>query len=258
MKFTLITATFNSQENIRRCLDSISCQQDVDLEHLIVDGGSSDKTLDICSEFQYRRHTKIICSEADQGIYDAWNKALPHITGDWVLFIGSDDWLSSKHSLKNSEEEINELLKNSLASLGFISAACIRPNGSRIGLTPESGVTKYPDFFWYRWKGCLPLPPHPSLLHNAEIFRNGSIFENDYVICGDQKFLWINNCPGKLGWISSVITVHSKGGISESSSYALIHFRERVRMLMEIKRSQPLVFKLMYWIRAQIKYNLLT
>ena len=51
MKFTLITATLNSEKNIRHCLDSISCQKDVDFEHLIVDGGSSDKTLDICYEF---------------------------------------------------------------------------------------------------------------------------------------------------------------------------------------------------------------
>ncbi|HCL7215454.1 TPA: glycosyltransferase, partial [Escherichia coli] len=86
---SIIIATFNSELDIANCLQSVINQSYKYIEIIIMDGGSSDKTLDIAKSFKDERI--IIVSENDRGIYDAWNKAVDLSNGDWITFIGSDD-----------------------------------------------------------------------------------------------------------------------------------------------------------------------
>lgn len=86
---SIIIATYNSELDIAKCLQSVTNQSYKNIEIIIMDGGSSDKTLDIAKSFKDDR-IKIV-SEKDRGIYDARNKAVDLSIGDWVAFIGSDD-----------------------------------------------------------------------------------------------------------------------------------------------------------------------
>lgn len=90
-KVSVIIVTFNAAEFLQKCLDSIYKQSYPNIEIVIMDGGSTDGTLDIIKANQHK--ITLWRSEKDNGIYDAMNKALTYITGQWVYFIGADDEL---------------------------------------------------------------------------------------------------------------------------------------------------------------------
>ena len=81
MKISIITATFNSAATVTDTLSCISGQDHPDIEHIIVDGGSGDKTLEIVSKFP---HVSRVVTGKDKGIYDAMNKGLAAATGDYL------------------------------------------------------------------------------------------------------------------------------------------------------------------------------
>ena len=103
MRISIITVTFNSEKTVRTTLQSVASQTWHDVEHIIVDGASSDSTLSIFDDFN---HISMIVSETDKGIYDAMNKGIKKATGDIIGFLNSDDWFDNKNILK----EVNNLL----------------------------------------------------------------------------------------------------------------------------------------------------
>src|SRR5882762_4147398 len=88
MKISIITATYNSAATVKDTLNCIRGQEHADIEHIIVDGRSTDKTLEIVSGFP---HVAKILSEKDNGIYDAMNKGIGLATGDVIGILNSDD-----------------------------------------------------------------------------------------------------------------------------------------------------------------------
>lgn len=94
MKISVITATYNSGKTLEQAMSSVVLQSYGDIEYIIVDGGSTDNTLDIIKKYQnlYPNVIRYI-SEPDKGIYDAFNKGIKMATGDYVYFLGSDDSL---------------------------------------------------------------------------------------------------------------------------------------------------------------------
>lgn len=90
-KVSIVTATYNSSSVIRKCLASVASQTSIDLiEHIIIDGGSTDNTLDVISEFP---HVRVVVSESDRGIYHAFNKGLDIASGELIYYLGSDDYI---------------------------------------------------------------------------------------------------------------------------------------------------------------------
>ncbi len=106
-KFSIIIPTFNSGSTLRASLDSIVLQSYKDLEVYVQDGLSNDDTLEIAASYQEKLPQLVIISEKDSGIYDAMNKALKQVSGDWILFLGSDDTLFNKEVLQDVSEKIN-------------------------------------------------------------------------------------------------------------------------------------------------------
>jgi glycosyltransferase involved in cell wall biosynthesis len=98
-KISIIIPTFNSENTVSCCLDSIHSQEFTDYEVLIIDGGSCDKTLSIVQNYKNIRFK--IHSEPDKGIYDAMNKGIKLAIGDWIYFLGSDDYLVDSKVLKS-------------------------------------------------------------------------------------------------------------------------------------------------------------
>ena len=90
-RLSIIIPTFNSAKTLSRCLDSVISQSFTDWEVLMMDGVSNDDTIKIASSYQDARIR--ICSEPDKGIYDAMNKGIDKAQGEWLYFLGSDDWL---------------------------------------------------------------------------------------------------------------------------------------------------------------------
>ena len=88
---SIIIATYNAEKVLKRCLDSIVAQKTNDIEILIVDGDSTDSTMEIVQS--YGSDIDYSLSEKDNGIYDAWNKALKVARGEWIMFLGADDYV---------------------------------------------------------------------------------------------------------------------------------------------------------------------
>jgi glycosyltransferase involved in cell wall biosynthesis len=90
MRFTIITPCLNREKFIAEAIESVLAQRYHDIEHWIIDGGSTDKTLEIVGGYPHLR----VLSEPDRGVYDAFNKGLDRATGDAVIFLNSDDLLT--------------------------------------------------------------------------------------------------------------------------------------------------------------------
>ena len=90
MKISVITVCFNSEKTIARTIESVINQHYSDLEYIIIDGGSKDKTVEIINK--YRNELSYFISEPDQGISDAFNKGIRVASGDIIGIINSDDW----------------------------------------------------------------------------------------------------------------------------------------------------------------------
>ena len=105
IKFTIITCTYQAEKELERTLRSVLKQTYKDIEHLIVDGASTDATLQLAqiysteSQAQSGGHQVMVTSESDKGLYDAMNKGLRHATGDYVLFLNAGDTFPSESTL---------------------------------------------------------------------------------------------------------------------------------------------------------------
>ena len=105
IKFTIITCTYQAEKELERTLRSVLKQTYKDIEHLIVDGASTDATLQLAqayvteSQAQNNGHQVMVTSGPDKGLYDAMNKGLRHATGDYVLFLNAGDTFPSESTL---------------------------------------------------------------------------------------------------------------------------------------------------------------
>ncbi|WPU91640.1 glycosyltransferase family 2 protein [Mucilaginibacter sabulilitoris] len=103
---SIIIPTYNAAHTLERCLSSIVNQTFSDMEVWLIDGISTDHTLDIVKRFQSRYAGIHLISEQDKGIYDAMNKGIAYCKGDWLYFLGADDELYGSDVL----EEVNRIM----------------------------------------------------------------------------------------------------------------------------------------------------
>ena len=101
MKVSIVTITYNAARTLQRTLDSVACQTYADIEHLIIDGASKDDTVAIAERYKAAsRHTVVIQSEPDKGLYDAMNKGLQKATGDYLVFLNAGDTLYAPDTIE--------------------------------------------------------------------------------------------------------------------------------------------------------------
>lgn len=104
MKISIITVTYNAEATLERTLQSVAQQTHPDVEHLIIDGASTDRTLEIARQYPHA----IVFSEPDKGLYDAMNKGLQRATGDYLCFLNAGDKLHSKETLAHIVASISD------------------------------------------------------------------------------------------------------------------------------------------------------
>ena len=97
-RISLIPVTYNASDYLRDCLDSVR-EQDIDVEHILIDGASTDGTLNIIDAYQ--DHLTHVISEKDEGMYDALNKGIGLATGDVIGILNADDFYFSKDTLSS-------------------------------------------------------------------------------------------------------------------------------------------------------------
>jgi glycosyltransferase involved in cell wall biosynthesis len=110
MRFSIIVPTRNSEKDINRCLNSLLIQNFKDFEVIIIDGLSADNTINFCRCYEGKFKKYTLLSGKDNGIYDAMNKGILNASGEFLYFIGSDDFLSHDNVLLNVSKHLHDHL----------------------------------------------------------------------------------------------------------------------------------------------------
>ena len=114
IKFTVVTCTYNAEKELQRTLDSVQRQTYCNIEHIIMDGGSRDRTLQLVKAYQHRNavgessHEIVVVSEPDKGLYDAMNKSIDRATGDYLVFMNAGDTFPTDDTLEYVEGCVGE------------------------------------------------------------------------------------------------------------------------------------------------------
>ncbi|WP_336803717.1 glycosyltransferase family 2 protein [Erwinia aphidicola] len=223
MKVSIITATYNSEKTIKDTILSLESQSYDNIEHIIIDGGSRDKTLDIIKK--YSTKVSLIVSEPDKGIYDALNKGILKSSGDVVGFLHSDDLLAYPEAISDLVETFNNNECDAVyADLEYVSQDDIT-KVIRKWKSGEYTIGKVK----YGW-----MPPHPTYFMKRDRYRDWSVFNLDYKISADYdsllRYLWCNKA--KLAYLPKTITKMRVGGASNRSlKNIILKSREDVKII---------------------------
>ena len=178
---SIITATFNSAKTLKDTIQSVLRQTNKDFEYLIIDGGSTDETIDIVKSYESEFSGRLKwVSEKDQGIYDAMNKGIKMASGDVVGILNSDDYFTSDDILQTVDNAFKSHEIDAIyGDIHFIRDGnpqkCIRYYSSRM-FRP----------FWLRF-GFMPA--HPSFYCKREVFEKAGLYSLDYKIGADYEMM---------------------------------------------------------------------
>lgn len=172
--FSIIVPTFNSAATLGACIDSIICQTYKDYELVLVDGGSTDETLDIARSFEASLGGRLVVySGPDQGPYDAMNRGVDMASGTWVLFLGSDDTLYEADTLAQVAAFISDHEPSDLVYGDVV----MRSTGAR-----HAGAFDL-DRLLFETNLC-----HQSVLYRRKLFEGIGPYNLRYPVWADWDF----------------------------------------------------------------------
>jgi glycosyltransferase involved in cell wall biosynthesis len=209
---TVVTAVFNGQPHVAGCLESVIAQDYPNIEHIILDGGSRDGTVDVLR--QYNDRITFWKSEPDKGVYDAWNKALDEARGAWICFLGIDD----------------EFLPGAVSA--YMALAARNPEAeylcSMVKWVHPSGHERIVGEPWtWREFSRSMCTLHVGSMHKNSLFEKYGRFDLSYRISGDYEFLLRPRTELRSAFLPIVTVFMRAGGISDS-----------VKALYEAKRAK--------------------
>jgi glycosyltransferase involved in cell wall biosynthesis len=234
LKFSIITATYNSGLTVRDTLNCIGQQDYKDIEHIIIDGGSTDSTLKIVSEFA---HVSKIISSKDKGIYDAMNKGIAAATGDVIGILNSDDIYVSPNVISTVAKVFSDPnIKTSYADLQYVH----QDNLNKVVRTWKSGNFSKRNFF-YGW-----MPPHPTFFVCKEVYEKVGLFNINLRSASDYEMMLRILIKHEIPthYIPEVIVKMRAGGMSNASFKNRITANKEDRLAWKLNGLEPHFFTL--------------
>lgn len=210
---TIVTSSFNDCKLLKETICNIAMQSYPRIEYIVIDGGSSDATLDLL-----RNSTSVITewvSEPDLGIYDAWNKAMTIAKGDYISFLGAGD--------KYLDGGLNELVNFAIA----------RPSADFIfGKVSIEGANRPSRLIGKAWSWSLfsryMCTTHVGALHSRRLFERYGRFDTGYRIAGDYELLLRAGKELNTAFLERPVAMMLAGGISQRNH----------RVLKEVKKAK--------------------
>ena len=243
--FSIITVCYNSEKTISRTIDSVLEQGFLDYEYVIVDGGSTDNTIDIIKTYEPRFEGKLkYKSEPDKGIYDAFNKGIQRAIGKYLWLVNSDDFIEPEvlgklHNLVKDYKEGEEPIISAI--MNFISY------DSKVLYQVKSSPEKVATAYRNNTMGTI----HPATIVPKRIYDLVGLYDINYKIIGDIdwfKRAYKANMP--IIFADFVVTNFMVGGVSTASSSAKSK-KDRKYLL---KKFYPNIFAFYYqyckWLAA--------
>jgi len=246
MKVSIITVTFNSVLYLEKSILSVVNQTYKNFELIIIDGGSTDGTLQIIDK--YSKYISHCTSEKDQGIYDAMNKGIKKATGDIIGFLNSDDELYDENVLKIITSSFNHNVKCVFGDIVFVD----NENTKKILRYYSSKKFSLNQFSYGH------MPPHPSFYALRILYDEIGYFKLGYKIAADFDFLIraLSDTSTNYQYINSIIVRMRTGGVSSRIKNKILLNKEIHRSCKEnnIKTSYLKIYiKYLYKIFSFIK-----
>lgn len=209
---SIIIATYNSDKTLRTCLDSVMFQKLEDWECILVDGVSSDNTIKIINEYEFKDKRFRHISEPDKGIYDALNKGIKLADGDWVYVLGSDDWLT--------ESGIYDLVSNASEDSGAVYGNIIVSynNGTTRVIPPKP--IEYIRYY-------MPIS-HQGVIVKLDEIKKINGFDLRYYVKGDFNMMQTLYLKGvKFQYVDTCVNYSGMEGLSNKLSAKIKYDWER-------------------------------
>ena len=209
MKISVITVTYNCAAEVADCLLSVRDQTYPHVEHIVIDGGSTDGTVQIINGFG--SHLGAFVSEPDSGIYDAMNKGIALATGDIIGFLNADDFYENKRVLATVASCFSE---NPMIDACYADLVYVR----KYDVTRSVRLWRSKSFvtgsFSKGWS-----PPHPTFFVFRSIYERFGSFSSDYSIAADvelmMRFLEVYKIRSK--YVPELWVRMRTGGVSNKS-----------------------------------------
>lgn len=207
-KITIITVCFNSGKTIESTIKSVAAQNYHNIEYIVVDGLSSDNTLDIV--YQYSHVVTKVVSEKDYGVYDAMNKGIQLSTGDVTGFLNSDDLYADEQVVSRIAEVFNDTaVEACYGDLVYVAADNIQR---------EVRTWKAGDFtskmVYNGW-----MPPHPTFFVRRDYYLRNGGYRTDMGTSADYELMlrYLLCCKIKVAYVPHTLVYMRTGGISNAT-----------------------------------------
>ncbi len=225
-KITVITAVFNCHQYIEQAILSVISQSYDGVEYIIIDGGSTDGTVDIIKK--YESHIDYWVSEQDNGVYDAWNKGILLSHGKWISFLGADDIY-----LPGAIEEYI-LLINKYKNIQYVSSKIRLISSAGESLRTIGSKWNWPDF--ERYMNIA----HVGSLHARSMFDEKGLYNLDFKIAGDYEFLLRFNSSLRTIYLNNITVEMRVGGISDNN--AMVFFESAIAKITHTDRGKLVIY----------------
>jgi glycosyltransferase involved in cell wall biosynthesis len=232
MKVSIVTVAYNAASTIKDTIESVLSQKGIDLEYIIVDGGSKDDTVQIIESFGDQIHKFI--SEPDKGIYDGMNKGVKMATGDVVGILNSDDFYMDENVLQKVISKFTEDIQAVYADLVYVDQF----DTDKITRTWVS--KKYEeDAFIKGW-----MPPHPTFFVRKEIYDKFGYYSLELRSAADYEFMLrvIHKHKISMSYLPEVIVKMRAGGESNASFKNRLRANKEDRMAWKMNDLKPSPF----------------
>jgi len=203
---SVITAVLNARDCIGHCLESVRSQNYPNFEHIVLDGGSTDGTIEVIRDCE--DDLALWVSEPDCGVYDAWNKGLKLARGEWIAFLGADDLYLPGAIMTYME------LARAHPEAEFLSSRARLDHPT--GYAPVFGG----PWQWPRFSKTMTTI-HVGTMHRRSLFDRLGPFDTGYRIAGDYEFLLRSRQNLRAAFTPAATVVMGAGGLSDST--AVLH-----------------------------------
>ena len=224
MKISIITSCYNRVSTIRGAIESVLSQDYPDIEYIIVDGASTDGSVEVIRDAIEGHEDKVkFISEPDHGMYEAINKGIRMATGDYIGLVHSDDFLYSSHTISDIAKRLKETRADFLYGDGlFVNAE-----------NTDKVVRKWIGGTYRLWKvrhGWLPL--HPTCYIRREVMEKLGGYDESYMIAADTDLLvrYLLDNHVKTDYLKKYIVRMRMGGMSTDNSRRAKMWKEDIRV----------------------------
>jgi glycosyltransferase involved in cell wall biosynthesis len=245
---TVIIAVFNGSKTLQQCIDSVTNQSYSNKQLIIIDGSSTDGTIELLKA--NNQSISYWISEPDFGIYHAWNKGLMQVNGEWICFLGADDYFWDDLVLARMSEYLVKLPAN--IRVAYSQIMLLSENGQELYLSgePWQKVKK-------RFKQLMSIP-HPGTMHRRDLFEQHGYFDESFRIAGDYELLLRELKTADAEFIADLVAVGMlQGGISSNPKNTLSQLHEVRRAQQKHGLKMPSFNWLMAVFRVYVRLFLL-